>query len=199
MTKQYDEEYFEKWYRSPSDRVHTQDEVRRKIALAVATTEYYLQRKLSTVLDIGCGEGAWLTHLRPLRPRVQYSGIDSSEYAIEKYGKSRNIQFGTFGTLGRLALRESFDLVVCSDVLHYLSETEIRKGLRTMVKLTRGVAYLEVLTSEDVVGGDLEGLTQRPARWYKKLFTDAGLAPVGPYLWLSPRVREIVGELELPG
>ena len=198
MTKQYDQEYFEKWYRSPSDRVHTHDEVRRKIALTVATAEYYLQRKLSTVLDIGCGEAAWLTHLRPLRPRVRYTGIDSSEYAIEKYGKSRNIQFGTFGTIGRLALRESYDLVVCSDVLHYLTESEIHKGLRTMVKLTAGVAYIEVLTKEDVVIGDLEGLTQRPARWYKKLFNGAGLSPVGPYLWLSPRLSEIVGELELP-
>jgi SAM-dependent methyltransferase len=198
MTKQYDQEYFEKWYRSPADRVHTHDEVRRKITLAVATAEYYLQRKLATVLDIGCGEGAWLTHLRPLRPRVQYTGIDSSDYAIEKYGKSRNIQSGTFGALGRLALREAFDLVVCSDVLHYLTESEIRKGLRSMVKLTGGVAYIEVLTSEDVVVGDLEGLTQRPARWYRKLFTEAGLTPVGPYLWLSRRLSEVVGELELP-
>lgn len=198
MTKKYDGEYFEKWYRSASDRVHTQDEVRRKIALSVAATEYFLQRRLMTVLDIGCGEGAWMTHLRPLRPRIQYTGIDSSDYAIERFGKSRNIRFGTFGDLGRLDLRKTFDLVVCSDVLHYLPEREIRSGLRHLVRLTGGIAYIEVLTKEDVVIGDLEGLTQRPARWYKNLFSKAGLTAVGPYLWLSRRLAGLVGELEIP-
>ena len=198
MTKRYDEAYFDKWYRSSTDRVHSQDEVRRKIALAVTMAEYFLQRRLNTVLDIGCGEGAWLTHLRPMRPRIQYTGIDASDYAVERFGESRNIQKGTFGDLGRLDLAKPFDLVVCSDVLHYLTEPEIRKGLRHVVRLTAGVAYIEVLTKEDSIVGDLDGLIPRPARVYQKLFSEAGLTAVGPYLWLSKQLREIVGKLEIP-
>jgi SAM-dependent methyltransferase len=196
MTKNYDAAYFEKWYRSSRNRVHSHDEVRRKIVLAVATAEYFLQRRIESVLDVGCGEGAWLTHLRPLRPRISYTGLDSSEYAIRRFGKKRNIGFGTFGTLGKAGLRKRYDLVVCSDVLHYLDDDEVRKGLPQLVRLTGGVAYIEVLTKEDSIVGDLEGLTQRPARWYKKTFQQAGLAQVGPYLWLGTGLQEDAGPME---
>ena len=196
MTKQYDAAYFEKWYRGSRTRVHSHDEVRRKIVLAVATAEYFLQRRLESVLDVGCGEGAWLTHLRPLRPRINYTGLDSSEYAIRRFGKKRNIQFGTFGALGKSGLRKRYDLVVCSDVLHYLDDEEVAKGLPHLVRLTGGVAYIEVLTKEDSIVGDLDGLTQRPARWYKKTFQQAGLAQAGPYLWLGTELQDVAGPME---
>ena len=35
-----------------------------------AMAEYFLRRPMRTVLDIGCGEGAWLPHLRALRPKI---------------------------------------------------------------------------------------------------------------------------------
>jgi hypothetical protein len=38
------------------------------------------------VLDIGCGEGIWRAPLRSLRPGIEYLGLDSSEYAIARYG-----------------------------------------------------------------------------------------------------------------
>ena len=198
MTKEYDAAYFEKWYRSNRTRVHSHDEVRRKIALAVITAEYFLQRRLESVLDVGCGEGAWLPHLRSLRRGIKYTGLDSSEYAIRRFGKRRNIQYGTFGALGKVGLRQKrYDLVVCSDVLHYLDDGEVVRGLPHLVRLTGGVAYIEVLTKEDSIVGDLEGLTQRPARWYKKRFHEAGLAQAGPYLWLGSELQDVVGPMEL--
>jgi SAM-dependent methyltransferase len=196
MTKRYDAEYFEKWYRSRDSRVHSHDEVRRKIVLALSSAEYFLQHRVETVLDVGCGEGAWLTHLKPLRPQLKYTGIDSSEYAVERFGRSRNIRLGTFGELGRAAIRRSFDLVVCSDVLHYLDQDEIERGLPYLGRAIGGVAYIEVLTKEDSIVGDLEGLIQRPARWYRRLLGGIGLVQVGPYLWLTPKLREAVSPLE---
>jgi hypothetical protein len=44
----------------------------RKVALAVASAEYYLERPIRSVLDIGCGEGAWRAPLLKLRPKVEY-------------------------------------------------------------------------------------------------------------------------------
>ena len=196
MTKQYDREYFDRWYRG-RHRVHSQGEVRRKIMLAVTMAEYFLRRPIETVLDVGAGEGAWLTHIRPLRRKVSYTGVEPSDYAVETFGASRNLRKGSFAKLANLRLRGPYDLVVCSDVLHYLTKSEIGAGLGELVRLTGGVAYIEVLTAEDSIIGDLDGLHRRPSEWYRRRFERAGLRGVGPYLWLSPELRDDASPLEL--
>ena len=195
MTKTYDRAYFQRYYHNRRTRVHSHAEVRRKVAMAVSMAEYFLRRQLRTVLDIGCGEGAWLGHLRALRPRVAYSGLDSSEYVVEHFGKSRNIRHATFGELPSLGLL-SYDLVVCSDVLHYVPDTEIRAGIAEIARICEGVAYVEVLTSEDDVVGDLDAFRFRPAAWYRNAFRKVGMTQVGPYCWLSPALRDESAELE---
>ena len=194
MTKTYDREYFDHWYRGRS-RVSTRTEVRRKVTLAVATAEYFLRRPIRDVLDVGCGEGAWRAHLKELRPRVQYTGLDSSDYAVERFGRTRNIHKASFGELPSLPL-DVYDLVVCSDVLHYVPDSELRAGVRALADATDGAAYIEVLTKEDEIIGDLHGLIRRPAAFYRKLFFEAGLTSVGPYLWLGPGFRDAIAELE---
>lgn len=198
MAKRYDRAYFDKWYRSRFHRVIDPTEVRRKAALAVSTAEYFLERSIRTVLDIGCGEGAWLPRLREMRPRLAYTGVDPSEYVTSEFGKSRNIRKATFGDLPSLKLKGPFDLIVCSDVLHYIEECEIREGMWEIARLLEGIALLEVLTKEDDVKGDLRGFIRRPAAWYRRMFSSVGLTPVGPYCWLSPSLRDAVAALELP-
>lgn len=195
MTKTYDRAYFDRWYRHRSTRVNEQAEVRRKVALAIATTEYFLHRKIVNVLDVGCGEGAWLAHLRAFRPRIEYLGLDSSDYAVARYGRSRNIRKATFGDLPSLDLG-TFDLVVCSDVLHYVDEDEIRAGAGAIARLCEGIAYIEVLTSEDDIVGDLDAFLRRPAVWYRNVFRRVGMHQVAPYCWLSPALDGVRAELE---
>ncbi len=192
MVKRYDRAYFDKWYRRV--RVHTQGEMQRKVGMAVSVCEYFLRRQIRSVLDIGCGEGAWFPHLRTLRPRLAYLGIDPSDYAVERFGETRNVRKGSFADFdaGR-----RFDLVICSDVLHYLTEKEIRRGLPALVAATGGMAYLEVLTSKEDIIGDLDGLIRRSPKWYRSLFRDAGLVECGPYAWLSADVASDASDLEL--
>lgn len=197
MKKQYDRDYFERWYHRDDTRVNTRAEVRRKVALAVAMTEYFIQRPIRTVLDIGCGEGAWLSHLRALRPKVDYSGFDSSDYAVERFGRSRNIRKAAFADLPSLGLRD-YDLVVCSDVLHYVPDHELRAGIPALASATDGMAFLEVLTREDEIFGDLTGLIKRPAAFYHALFTDAKMTFAGPYCWLGPSFHDAIAEMEAP-
>ena len=197
MTKQYDRQYFQRWYHDRFTRVNTHAEVSRKVALSIATTEYFLRRQIRTVLDVGCGEAVWLVHLRAFRPRVHYTGIDSSEYAVKRYGAERNIQLATFGELPSLDLG-AFDLVVCSDVLHYVPDNEIRAGVKTIADLCEGIAFFEVLTKEDDVIGDLDAFIHRPAAWYRGAFRKAGLEQVAPYCWKSPAMEEALAELEVP-
>src|SRR5690606_16790711 len=75
MTKTYDRAYFDRWYRR--SEVGGAARLARKVALAVATAEYHLERPIRSVLDIGCGEGAWRAPLLRLRPKAGYLGFDS--------------------------------------------------------------------------------------------------------------------------
>ena len=195
MTKTYDRAYFDRWYRNRTTRVNTHAEIRRKVSLAVASAEYFLRRPIRTVLDVGCGEGAWLPHLRALRPRVKYLGLDSSEYVVRRFGKSRNIHQASFADLPSLHL-DVYDLVICSDVMHYIPDDDLRAGVRTIADATDGVAYFEVLTKEDEIIGDLDSFLRRPAAFYRELFQSAGMTFAGPYLWLSPAFKGAVAELE---
>jgi SAM-dependent methyltransferase len=195
MTKRYDQSYFDRFYRHRHTRVHSYGEVRRRVSVAVALSEYFLRRQLRTVLDIGCGEGAWLGHLRALRPHVRYVGYDPSEYAVRRFGKSRNVRRAAFHDLPSIDLGQH-DLVVCSDVMHYVGDDDLRAGIKAIANATSGVAYLEVLTREDDITGDLEGFIRRPAAWYRKLFAHAGLTFVGPYTWLGAAFPEVIAQLE---
>jgi len=195
MAKVYDRAYFDRWYRGRA-HIGTPPDVRRKVALAVAVAESLLGRTLRNAIDIGCGEAPWFDHLRELRPKIRYAGYDSSDYVIERFGAARNIRRGSFGELPTLGIRERFDLIVCSDVLHYVSEGEIRRGLPALVRLTRGVAYLEILTGQDSIFGDMVGMYRRPANWYRDLFSAAKLVKVGPFLWTTERVAKELAALE---
>jgi len=192
--KRYDKAYFDKWYRR--QRVNAPAEVRRKVALAVAAAEYFLARALRDVLDVGCGEGAWREHLRALRPRVHYLGVDPSDYAVETFGRARNLRKASFGELASLRIDRQFDLVVSSDAIHYVPDDELRRGLPALVALAGGIVFLDLLTAEDDIVGDMEGLIRRSAAWYRKLFRQHGLIPVGPYTWAAPPLHSSIAAME---
>jgi SAM-dependent methyltransferase len=196
MSKIYDRAYFDKWYRQPDHAVGSPTELRRKVAMVVAQAEYYLGRPIRNVLDVGCGEGTWLSPLRALRPKIQYRGLDGSEYAVHRYGRSRNIGLARFGQLAELRFDERFDLIVCTDVLHYLRPAEIRAGLTGIGEMLEGVAFLEVYTSADDVSGDREGFFGRAPSWYLREFGEVGLLPCGSHCYLGPRLERHVAALE---
>ena len=196
MAKQYDRAYFEKWYRDARHRVGSRAQLARKVAMVVHLAEYYLARPVRSVLDVGCGEGAWRAPLRRLRPHIDYRGLDSSTYAVARYGPTRNIGLATFGQLGELRFDRRFDLIVCSDALHYVGAAELRRGIGGFGELLEGVAFLEVFTARDSVDGDRRGFIARSPEWYRTVFTAAGLLPCGSHMYLGPRVMRSVAALE---
>ncbi|MDZ4350310.1 MAG: class I SAM-dependent methyltransferase [Xanthomonadaceae bacterium] len=196
MLKRYDEAYFQRWYPRTAGRLTTPAMLARKVALAVGVAEYHLGRPVARVLDIGCGEGAWRAPLRRIRPRVQYLGLDSSEYVVERYGRSRNIRPLSFGQLGELRFDRPFDLLVCSDVIHYLPTAELRRGLSGFAELGCGVAFLETWCRGDAIEGDREGFYARTAAWYRTAFRNAGLTPCGSHCYLLPALAGDATALE---
>ena len=196
MSKQYDRTYFDRWYRS-SRRMVRPEVVRRKVRLAVCATEHLLGRDVATVLDVGCGEAPWRGELRRMRPAVEYTGVDASEYVVRRFGRTRNILLGSLDTLDALPLARSYDMVVCSDVLQYVPNAEVKRGLRALAKRTGGVAFIEAFTRDDDMVGDRDEWHERTARWYRGAFREAGFRALGLYLFAGPGLRNALNELEL--
>ncbi|GAB2512574.1 class I SAM-dependent DNA methyltransferase [Lysobacter humi (ex Lee et al. 2017)] len=202
MSKQYDRDYFERWYRDPALRdeaIGGRARLARKVALAVATAEYWLERPIRSVLDIGCGEGAWQPVLNKLRPRASYVGFDASAYAIERFGARRGLHQAAFGDFAMLRPCPPVDLLVCSDVMHYLDTRELDRGLPGLAALCGGVAFLETFTREDAIDGDTAGFRRRPGRFYRDRFERLGFRGLGSHLWLAPELVDMASTLETAG
>ena len=196
--KIYDRAYFDRWYRHSQHAVNTPALLGRKAALAVSVAEYYLGRRVRNVLDVGCGEGAWRAPLKKLRPQIDYLGIDSSEYAIARYGRARNLRLVGFGQLAELRFGADFDLIVCSDVIHYLPSAELRLGLMGIADMLVGVAFLELFTSADALDGDKHSFIARSPKWYLSTFAKAGLTACGTHCYLGQKLEASVAALETP-
>jgi len=196
IAKSYDRAYFDRWYRDPRRRVATPADVSRKARLVVGIAEALLQRPVRSALDIGCGEGAWRLALRALRPGLRYVGIDSSAYVVSRFGRARGIRYGTFGSLPTAELEGPFDIIVCCDVLQYVAQPELTRGLEAVAGLLDGIAYLEAYTTADEVVGDRRGWFHRAPSFYRRAFNRAGLTGVGMQCWVGENLREATAALE---
>lgn len=80
-------------------------------------------RRLGTILDIGCGFGAFLARFQGTFDEL--TGVDMVAEAIAK-GKQRfpfvHFVRGSAAELGSVIPDRQFDVIVCSDVIYYLPE-----------------------------------------------------------------------------
>jgi len=194
--KEYDRAYFDRWYRRPSTRVMPSDAIERKVRLVVGAAEFLLQRPIRTVLDIGCGEGAWYPSLRRLRPRVRYVGVDASEYAVRRFGRRRNIRLGDFASLPGMRLPGKQDVIICADVLQYIPDAPLLRGLRRLQRLLSGIAYLEAYTADDDMEGDKDGWIVRSPEFFRRTFRDTGFAACGMHCYAGRMLRRSVLAME---
>jgi SAM-dependent methyltransferase len=193
----YDAAYFAKWYRSRTHRVKTPREVRRQVDFVVHLTEWTLGRPVRTVLDVGAGEGAWRAPLRRLRPRLHYTGVDPSTYAVGRFGRSRNLLLGDATQLDALPLAPSYDLVVACGMLNYLDARSLRRAVQHMTRRAHGVVYLELFADGDHITGDTSWPPARSASWYRALLRRAGLVSIGLQAYVPAAVaRETLTALE---
>lgn len=192
----YDKAYYRRWYHDPLRRVITPAAVARKVHMVTAIAEALLERPVRSVLDVGCGEGAWRAHLRRMRPRVRYVGVESSAYAVERFGASRRIVEGRFGTLASAKVEGPFDLIVVCDVLHYVPEGELGAGLRAIASLLGGVTYLEAYTTDDAIVGDRGDWYHRSPEQYRRHFRRAGLHALGMHCYVGEDLAGATAALE---
>lgn len=194
----YDQAYFDHWYRQ--EGYGSPSVLARKVGFAIGAVEYLTCRPVRSVLDIGCGEGAWQPALRKVRPDIRYLGIDPSTYAVERYGRERNLRSGHLGALDEVVTEADgpFDLIVCIDVLGYAPDDQVLPGLRFVADHLTGLALIEVFTAEDEFEGDVEHYRRRPMTTYRRWLARAGLERVGPNLFAGELVVPTLSSFEAP-
>jgi 2-polyprenyl-3-methyl-5-hydroxy-6-metoxy-1,4-benzoquinol methylase len=96
-----------------------------------------------------------------------------------------------------MSLGRGFDLIVCADVLQYVPDPALKRGVRHLAGLLGGVAFLEAYTTGDDMEGDLEGWHPRSKSQYRRIFADAGLVACGIHCYLTRELAVNAVELEL--
>ena len=164
--------------------------------MVVSVAEYFLDRTVRSVFDVGCGEGDWYRALKRMRPGIRYVGIDPSPYVVARFGRRRNIALGGFGDVAEHARGSMFDVIVCSDVMQYVAPPELRSGIEQIAEHLGGVAFLEAHTTTDALEGDMRGWHRRTPSYYRRLFTGAGLTACGPHCYVGEALEDNVSALE---
>ena len=188
----FDRAYYERYYRDDS---HTDDDAKEFSALSEFVCAYvaYLGQPVHRALDMGCGLGWWRRAVRKRFPGAQYTGVEASPYLCAKHG-------WTLGSVVDFEAKTPFDLVICQDVLQYLSHRDAARAVDNLASLCGGVLYFNALTKEDWEencdrkrsDGDVYF---RKGNWYRRQlarhFTNAGGG-----VWVHPSSDAIPWELE---
>jgi len=92
--------------------------------------------EIKNVLDIGCGEGFILNKLKQERIGESWEGIDYSKEAVEIGKKIHSYLDLTQGSIYDSKFKDnSFDLVVCTEVLEHLENPQI--ALKEVVRISK--------------------------------------------------------------
>lgn len=190
--RNFDEKYYQRYYYNRSTRVTEKRQVERLAHLVCAFLAYH-RVPVRRVLDIGCGMGYWKSVILQHYPGASWTGVEVSEYLCDHLG-------WVHGSIVDYRPRGRFDLVVCQDVLQYLSSAHAQTAIDHLGEWCRGVLYFDALTLEDWqnnvdqsrTDGDLE---LRAAAWYRRRLADR-FTCVGAGLHLHEDADTILFELE---
>jgi SAM-dependent methyltransferase len=186
--------YFRKFYLNASTRVVTAAEMRSRAAL-IAGVLRQCQIPIRSILDAGCGMGLMRKPFEELLPRARYEGLEASQYLCGRFGWVQ-------GSLTDFAPRKPFDLVVCYDVLQYLSDLEAARAIVNLGKLSRAALYVSALTTEDWRENCDRSRTDgavhlRSGAWYRRRLNKS-FRYVGFGIWVRKNVTAILWEMERP-
>lgn len=176
----FDRDYYQRFYFNPRTAVTSRSEMRARARLIVSCAQY-LGLPVRSILDAGCGIGMLRAPLLRALPRAHYVGLEHSAYLCRRYGWKQ-------GSIERFSSRERFDLVICYDVLQYLSAPQARRAIGNLARACRGALYFGALTLEDWRENCDQRRTHRitalrSARWYRRELGRA-FTPVGCGMWL---------------
>jgi trans-aconitate methyltransferase len=169
-SERFGPEFYRRHYFDPRTRVVTKAEMSRRAEL-VAVFVRHAELGVRSILDVGCGLGLMRKQLLKRFPRARYLGLEASAYLCERHGWEQ-------GSAATFDPGRTFDLVICYDVLQYLTSRQAAAAIRNLGRLCTGVLHFGVLTTEDWELYCDQRTTDRnvhlrPASWYRKRLAPA--------------------------
>lgn len=122
---------------------------------------YFFDKNVLTVLDVGTGSGEFISVLKPIFPKAGFTGTDPSSEALEAARKLHpDVQFYEMGAEDLQFEDSSFDVVSISMALHHLPK--VKKGLKELKRVVKpdGWIIISELFSDNL----------NPAQEVQKLF-----------------------------
>ena len=182
-TEHFDAAYYKRYYHDDRTAVVTAEMQRAEVAFVIAFCRH-IGLEIRRFTDAGAGTGWWAREFARRYPECAHiETFDASEAACRLYGHRRV-------PLQKLGGRES-DLIVCRDVLRYLSDADAEKAIRRLARKCRGVMYLHVITKEDEIDEDASDMSGyfRTTAWYRRRLRAAGFRDCGMGLFVSKKMK----------
>jgi SAM-dependent methyltransferase len=188
----FDRDYYQRFYFNPRTAVTSRAEMHARARL-IAGCVQYVGLPVRRILDAGCGVGMLRAPLKRALRSADYVGLELSDYLCRRYGWRQ-------GSIETLRTRERFDLVICYDVLQYLSVTQARCAIANLARVCRGALYFGALTLEDWRDNCDQSRTDRiaglrPGAWYRRELARA-FRPIGCGIWLKRELQLTLWNLD---
>ncbi|HEY3730514.1 MAG TPA: methyltransferase [Steroidobacteraceae bacterium] len=177
----FDAAYYQRYYYDRRTAVTSRVEMRARARL-IASCVTYLGLPVARILDAGCGVGLLRTPLLRAFKRARYTGLETSDYLCKRYGWMP-------GLIESYRSAERYDLVICYDVLQYLTAPAARRAIANLARLCRGALYFGALTREDWRENCDRRRTHRvpglrSGGWYRRALSPA-FRPIGCGMWVK--------------
>jgi SAM-dependent methyltransferase len=184
--------YFRKFYLNAATRVVTPTEMRSRAAI-IASALRQCQIPVRRILDAGCGIGLMRRPFKEFLPRASYVGLEASEYLCRRFG-------WILGSVADFRPRNPFDLVICYDVLQYLTDAQAARAIANFGDLSRAALYVSALTKEDWRDNCDRSRTDRAVHlragaWYRRRLQKS-FRYIGFGIWVRKNVTAILWEME---
>jgi len=93
-------------------------------------------KSIVKILDVGCGFGTLLAELQN-KYHFLVEGLDFSSYAIQNADPSVKTKIKKGNILKLPFKKDSFDVVICFDLIYYFTFEETKKAIKNLVNLSR--------------------------------------------------------------
>jgi SAM-dependent methyltransferase len=139
----------------------------------------------SSVVDVGCGEGAWLQVASRLGVK-EVHGIDGDYVQAERLLISKSM-FQAADLTRPISVGRRFDLAVCLEVAEHLPPQSAAPLVASLVSLAPAILFSAAIPGQ----GGINHLNERWPSYWQSLFGAHGYKAVDcirPLVWANPRV-----------